>query len=95
LSKAFDSKEFLERWKQQREKDEWLFAIAVVKAGLERTGKLDKKAEREITEALQQFDIKQDELDHYLSSHRNELLRFLDSNPADVSESLYPDAIEQ
>ena len=95
MGKAFDSKEFLERRKQQKDKDEWLFAIAVVKAGLERTGNLDKKAEHEIAEALQQFDIKPDELDDYLTRHRNELLRFLDSNSADISESLYPDAIEQ
>ena len=95
MGKGFDSKEFLERWKQQREKDEWLFAVAVVKAGLERTGNFDKKAEREIAEALQQFDLKRDELDDYLEIHRSELLRLLDSNPADVSEFLYPDAIEQ
>jgi hypothetical protein len=95
VSKAFDSKEFLARWKGQREKEEWLFAIAVVEAGLEREGNLDEKAEREIAEALREFDITRDELDHYLSGHRDELLRFLDSNSADVSGPLYPDAIEQ
>ena len=52
MSKPFDSKEFLARWKHQRNKEEWLFAVAVVQAGLERMGNLDKKAECEIAEAL-------------------------------------------
>ena len=81
MSKVFDSKKFLERWKQQREKEDWLFAVAVVKAGLEREGNLDEKDEKEIKTAIEEFDIEEDELEEYLKKNRGELLRFLDSEP--------------
>jgi hypothetical protein len=81
LSKIFDSKKFLERWKQQREQEDWLFAVAIVKAGLEREGNLDEEAENEIAAALEEFKIEKDELNEYLKKNRSELLRFLDSEP--------------
>lgn len=81
MSKIFDSKKFLERWKQQREKEDWLFAVAVVKAGLEREGNLDEKAQKEIADALEEFELEEDKLNEYLKKNRSELLRFLDSGP--------------
>lgn len=79
MSKAFNSKEFLERWRQEKDKEEWLFAVAVVKAGLEREGNLDEEAEQEIAAALEEFNIEQEELGEYLKKNRGALLRFLDS----------------
>ena len=80
MTKAFDSKEFLRDWKQRKEKEEWLFAIAIVKAGLEREGNLDEAAEKEIASALQEFDISPQVLQEYLQQNRRKLLRFLDSH---------------
>lgn len=82
MTEAFDSTEFLERWKQRRGKEEWLFAVAVVKAGLEREGNLDEEAEEQIATALEEFGISADELQEYLEKNRRKLLRFLDSYPA-------------
>jgi uncharacterized protein YbcC (UPF0753/DUF2309 family) len=79
LTEAFDSTEFLERWRQRRGKEEWLFAVAVVKAGLEREGNLDEEAEEQIATALEEFGISADELQEYLEKNREKLLRFLDS----------------
>lgn len=79
MTKAFDSKEFLQNWKQRKEKEEWLFAIAIVKAGLEREGNLDEAAEKEIASALQEFNISSQELQEYVQQNRRKLLRFLDS----------------
>ena len=79
MTKAFDSKEFLQNWKQRKEKEEWLFAIAIVKAGLEREGNLDEAAEKEIASALQEFNISPRELHEYLQQNRRKLLRFLNS----------------
>ncbi len=79
MSKAFNSREFLERWRQLKDKEEWLFAVAVVKAGLEREGNLDEEAEREIAAALNEFNIEPEELGEYLKKNRGALLRFLDS----------------
>jgi len=79
LTKVFDSKEFLQNWKQRKEKEEWLFAIAIVKAGLERQGNLDEAAEKEIASALQEFNISPEELQEYLQQNHRRLLRFLDS----------------
>jgi uncharacterized protein YbcC (UPF0753/DUF2309 family) len=82
VTKAFDTREFLEKWKQGREKEEWLFAVAVVKAGLEREGNLDEAAEKEIDAALEEFQISREEFGRYLRKHRKRLLQFLDSRPA-------------
>jgi hypothetical protein len=95
VSKAFNSKEFLERWKQQKEKEEWLFAVAIVKAGLERAGNLDEDAEHEIAAALEELDIGDKELSEYLEKNRRKLLRFLDGETGECSDFFHPDAIEQ
>ncbi len=79
MTKTFDSKEFLQNWKQRKEKEEWLFAIGVVKAGLEREGNLDEAAEKEIALALQELNLSAQELQEYVQQNRRELLRFLDS----------------
>ena len=79
MSKTFDSREFLQNWKQRKEKEEWLFAMAVVKAGLEREGNFDHAAEEEISTALKELDISSEELEQYLEKNRDRLLRFLDS----------------
>lgn len=81
VQQKFDTRKFLERWKERKDKDEWLFAIAVVKAGLEREGHLDATASEEIAQALRQFDISEEELEDYLQNNRDKLLRFLDSSP--------------
>ena len=81
MGKTFDSKKFLERWKQRKRKEEWLFALAIVKAGLEREGNLDQKAEQEIEAALRELDISPETLQDYLEKNRAKLLRFLDSGP--------------
>jgi hypothetical protein len=85
LARAFNSKDFLQSWKkskEKREREEWLFAIAVVKAGLQREGNLDEAAEKEIASALEEFDVSPEELEEYLQKNRRKLLRFLDSHPA-------------
>lgn len=79
MSTSFDSKKFVERWKQRKEKEEWLFALAVVKAGLEREGNLDEAAKEEIAAARKAFNISAEELDDYMRKNRKKLLRFLDS----------------
>ena len=81
MGKTFDSRKFLERWKQRKGKEEWLFAIAIVRAGLEREGNLDEEAEKEIEAALRELDISPKTLQGYLEKNRERLLRFLDSNP--------------
>ncbi len=81
VSKAFDSRKFLRRWRKRKDREEWLFAIAVVKAGLEREHNLNASAEEEIAAALDELDISVEELHRYLEENRTELLRFLDSNP--------------
>ncbi|GAB4347886.1 MAG: hypothetical protein Kow0099_30150 [Candidatus Abyssubacteria bacterium] len=81
MARTFDTRKFLEQWKQRREKEEWLFALAVVKAGLEREGNFDEAAEQEIDAALGEFEISREELNKYLRKHRKRLLQFLDSHP--------------
>jgi hypothetical protein len=75
LSESFDTRKFLRRWK---EKDERLFTLGVVAAGLEREGNLDAAARREISEALKELDLSEEELRAYLKKNHGELLRFLD-----------------
>ncbi|UCD57862.1 MAG: hypothetical protein JSV16_01760 [Candidatus Hydrogenedentota bacterium] len=82
MTNTFDRKKFLERWKGHKDKEEWLFSIAIVKAGLEREGNLDKEAHKEIAAALDELDISEEELQEYLEKNRSKLLRFLDSYPA-------------
>ena len=79
MSKTFDSRKFLRRWKQRKGKEEWLFAIAVVKTGLEREGNLDAAAEKEIETALRELDISAEVLHDYMEENRAKLLRFLNS----------------
>ncbi|RJP68064.1 MAG: hypothetical protein C4532_13585 [Candidatus Abyssobacteria bacterium SURF_17] len=81
VQEKFDTKKFLERWKGRKDKQEWLFAIAVVKVGLEREGHLDEAAEQEIRQALGEFNISAEELEAYLQNNRDKLLRFLDASP--------------
>lgn len=81
MQEKFDTRKFLEGWKARKDKQEWLFAIAVVRAGLEREGHLDEAAEQEIKEALGEFNISAEELEDYLENNRDKLLRFLDSSP--------------
>jgi hypothetical protein len=82
LTRAFDSKKFLERWRTRKDKDEWLFVLAIVRVGLEREGNLDEAAEQELTTALNELDISREELSEYLEKNRRKLLRFLDSRGA-------------
>ena len=77
MSEAFDSREFVRQWK---EKGEWLFALAVVTTGLERENNLDAAAKREISEALEEFNISEQDLRMYMQQNRREILRFLDSS---------------
>lgn len=81
-NQRFDTKKFLDTWKQQkrdREKEEWLFAAGIVTVGLEQEGNLDETAQREIKEALQEFEISPEELTEYLKKNRLQLLEFLNS----------------
>ena len=77
MSEAFDSREFVRQWK---DKEEWLFALAVVTTGLERENNLDAAAKREISEALEEFNISEQDLRMYMQQNRREILRFLDSS---------------
>lgn len=79
LSGALDKSKFLEAWRQRQEKEQWLFAVAVVKAGLEREGNYDSAAREELSAALDEFDISPQELDEYLEENRVKLLQFLSS----------------
>ena len=81
MSEPFDSRRFLDRLKDRKLKDkkEWLFALGVVAAGLEREGYLDAAANEEIFAALKELNIPEKELRGYLKKNRMELLRFLDS----------------
>ncbi len=81
MAKTFDSKAFVNLWKQRKEEEEWLFALAVVVAGLEREGNLDRAAEEEIAAACSELNIPEDALRDYLKKNRRKLLRFLDSSP--------------
>ena len=81
MRKAFDSRKFIQRWKRGKDKKEWLFALAIVKAGLQREGNLDERAEKEITRALDELNISAEELRGYLDRNRAEVLRLLDSRP--------------
>ena len=81
LRKAFDSRKFIQRWKRGKDKKEWLFALAIVKAGLQREGNLDETAEKEIARALDELNISAEELRRYLDRNRAEVLRLLDSRP--------------
>ena len=81
MRKTFDSRKFVRRWKRGKDKKEWLFALAAVKAGLQREGNLDETAEKEIAHALDELDISAEELRRYLDKNRAEVLRFLDSRP--------------
>jgi hypothetical protein len=80
MAKLYDGKRLLRELRKKKEKEEWLFSIAVIKAGLEREGNLDAAAERELADALSQFDLTADELEDYLKKNRRKLLRFLDSS---------------
>jgi hypothetical protein len=77
LGESFDTKKFLLEWK---EKGEWLFALGVVAAGLEREGNFDAAADEEISAALEELKIPKDELRKYVKKNRRKLLRFLDSS---------------
>lgn len=77
MGESFDTKKFLNEW---REKGEWLFALGVVTAGLEREGNFDAAAEEEISAALDELKISKDELHRYVKRNRRKLLRFLDSS---------------
>ena len=77
MSDAFDSREFIRQWK---DKEEWLFALAVAATGLERENNLDAAAEGEISEALKEFNISEKDLRGYMKKNRREILRFLDSS---------------
>jgi hypothetical protein len=77
LGESFDTKKFLNEWK---EKGEWLFALGVVSAGLEREGNFDAAAAEEISSALRELNISKEELRKYVKRNRRKLLRFLDSS---------------
>lgn len=81
MSEPFDTRQFLDRWKDKKLKDknEWLFALGVVAAGLEREGNLDAAANEEISAALKELKVSEKELRGYLKENRRKLLRFLDS----------------
>jgi hypothetical protein len=64
----------------KKEKEEWLFAIAVVKAGLQHEGNFDDAAEHELAGALDEFNLTAEELEQYLEKNRKKLLRFLQSS---------------
>lgn len=81
MARTFDSRTFINQWKQSKEEEEWLFVLAVVVAGLEREGNLDDSAEEEIAAACSELDISEDALREYLKKNRRKLLRFLDSSP--------------
>ncbi len=76
MSESFDTRKFLRQWK---EKDERLFTLGVVAAGLEREGAFDEAARLEIAETLRELNLSEEELRAYLKKNRDELLRFLDS----------------
>jgi hypothetical protein len=80
MARLYDGRRLLRELRQKKEKEEWLFSIAVVKAGLEREGNLDAAAERELADALARFDLTPDELEDYLEKNRGKLLQFLDSS---------------
>ena len=77
MSETFDSQEFIRRCK---DKEERLFALAVVVTGLERENNLDAAAEKEISEALKEFNVSEKDLRMYMKKNRGEILRFLDSS---------------
>ncbi len=77
MSETFDSQEFVRQWK---DKEEWLFALAVVMTGLDRENNLDAGAEKEISEALEEFNLSEKDLRMYMKKNRREILRFLDSS---------------
>lgn len=81
MSEPFDTRQFLDRLKNKKLKDknEWLFALGVVAAGLEREGNLDAAANEEISAALKELKVSEEELRGYLKENRRKLLRFLDS----------------
>lgn len=81
MARSYDGKRLLEELKRWREKEEWLFALAAVKAGLEREGNLDEEADEELAAALAECGITFEELDGYVKKNRRKLLRFLDSSP--------------
>jgi hypothetical protein len=81
VARIYSGKQLLQELRQRKEKEEWLFAIAVVKAGLEREGNWDTSAEKEIAEALAECRITPEEFDEYLKKNRTKLLRFLDRFP--------------
>lgn len=81
MTKAHRGRQLLEELKCRKNKEEWLFAIAIVKAGLEQEGNLDASAEHELAEALVECDISPDELERYLEKNRSKLLQFL--NPGE------------
>lgn len=77
MGESFDTKKFLDAWK---EKGEWLFALGVVTAGLERKGNFDSAAAKEVSAALKELNISHEELRRYVKRNRRKLLRFLDSS---------------
>lgn len=86
MSEPFDTRQFLDRLKNKKlknkklkDKKEWLFALGVVAAGLEREGNLDAAANEEISAALKELKVSEKELRGYLKENRRKLLRFLDS----------------
>ena len=77
MGESFDTKRFLDTWK---EKGEWLFALGAVTAGLEREGNYDTAAAEEISAALRELNLSKEELQRYVKRNRRKLLRFLDSS---------------
>jgi len=82
LAKIYSGKQLLEELRKRKEKEEWLFAIAVARAGLEREGHWNISAEKEIAKALTEFQIAPEELEEYLKKNRRRILRFLDRSPS-------------
>ncbi|MBI5116275.1 hypothetical protein HZA56_07345 [Candidatus Poribacteria bacterium] len=84
MRKIFDTKKFVRKWTERKEnevREEWLFVLAVVKAGLEHEGNYDLAAQKEIESALKHFRLSEGELQRYLEKNRDVLMRFLDSSP--------------
>ena len=83
MARVFDGKRLLEELRQRKEKEELLFTLGVVRAGLEQEGNLDEAAEKELAEAAAGHGISLGDLQDYLKKNRRKLLRFLNpSRPA-------------
>ncbi len=78
MSEPFDTRQFLDRLKNKKLKDknEWLFALGVVAAGLEREGNVDAAANEEVSTALKELKVSAGELHVSLKENRRALRRF-------------------